>query len=39
MPQRGHQGIDRWPLYSQSRSWQVFRKPQMYEMFVSVIVK
>ena len=39
MPQRGHHGIERCPLYSQFRSWQIFRNPQMYEMLASVIVK
>ena len=39
VPQRGHHSVERWPRYSQPRSWTSFRKRQMYSMFVSEKVK
>src|SRR6266498_3225846 len=39
VPQRGHHCVERWPLYSQPRSWTAFRNRQMYSMFVSENVK
>src|SRR5213593_4738384 len=39
VPHRAHQGIARWPLYSQPFSWHSFKTFQMCEMLLSLYVK
>ena len=39
VPQRGHHSVDRWPMYSEPRSWTIEEDFQMYSMFVPLNVK